>query len=703
MAVILMVAAVVGAIGTALRQPLIISFIAVGILLGPAGVGLVEEAAQVQLLAQMGIALLLFVVGLKLDLRAIRTMGPVALATGLGQVIFTSFFGFLIALALGMDPVPAAYVALALALSSTIIIIKLLTDKREIDSLHGRITVGILIVQDIVVVAAMIVLAGFGALEESEVSLVRQVGAIGLKSLAFLLGIALLMRYVVPLLMGFLSRSQELLVLFAVAWAVFLALVSEQLGLSKEVGAFLAGVALASTQYRESIAARLVSLRDFLLLFFFIDLGSGLDLSLMGAQLGQAVMFSLFILIGNPLIVMAIMGVMGYRSRTSFRTGVAMAQISEFSLIIAALGFSLGHIDSETLGLITLVGLVTIGTSTYMIIHSAALYDLLSRPLSYLERKRPFRELAEDSGAGVQQPDVLLIGLGRYGGNIARCLRMRGRRVLGVDFDPEALARRREQDIPVVYGDASDPEMLEHLPVRGAQMVVSTIPGVAANRALLELLRQHGFEGQVAVTAHTQGDADALREAGADLVLRPFAEAAEQAADSIAAATHPFRRRLDLPVTLADVRLPPGSALVGKTLREVPLRRETGASVIAVSRAGRAILDPGPDMQLFPGDHIIVVGAPDDLLQAREFLQQQDFPQEQEVEFVIEGITVDDNSEWVGRTLAELDFRNRYRATVIGIERGEDQILTPGPDDRLEAGDRLLVAGHRAAIEELTG
>lgn len=274
---ILAVAAVVGAVGMVLRQPLIISFIAVGILMGPSGLGRVTEGAEIRLLAQMGIALLLFVVGLKLDLRNIRTLGPVALATGMGQVLFTSLFGFLIALGLGASPLQASYMAVALALSSTIIIIKLLTDKREIDSRHGRITIGILIVQDIVAIGAMIALAAFGGMDDAGGSISIKLAMVLVKSLGLVLGVAILMRWVMPPLMNFMSRSPELLVLFSVAWAVFLAVVSHALGLSSEVGAFLAGVALASTRYREAIAARLVTLRDFLLLFFFIDLGAALD------------------------------------------------------------------------------------------------------------------------------------------------------------------------------------------------------------------------------------------------------------------------------------------------------------------------------------------------------------------------------------------------------------------------------------------
>jgi Kef-type K+ transport system membrane component KefB len=411
MGVILGLAVISGGLAQVFRQPLIVAFIVVGILLGPSALGWVTHSSEIELFARLGIALLLFVVGLKLDLHIIRTVGPVALASGLGQVIFTSVIGYLIALALGMPHVMAIYVAVALTFSSTIIIVKLLSDKREVDSLHGRIAVGFLIIQDIVVVLVMIGLTAFGQ-ATAEVSLGLEALLILGKGAAMLLVVGLLIRYVLTGLLHRLAHSPELLMLFAIAWAVLGAAAGDALGFSKEVGAFLAGVSVASTPYREQVAARLVSLRDFLLLFFFIELGSSLDMSTLGAQAGAATLFSLFVLVGNPLIVMTIMGFMGYRKRTGFLAGLTVAQISEFSLILAALGLSLGHIDQGTVGLITLVGLITISASTYMIIYSHALYERLAPYLGVFERKVAHREL-DGSVGDERNMDVLLFGLGR--------------------------------------------------------------------------------------------------------------------------------------------------------------------------------------------------------------------------------------------------------------------------------------------------
>jgi Kef-type K+ transport system membrane component KefB len=531
MAVLLLLAAALGALAVRLRQPLIVAFIAVGVLVGPSVLGWVSANDQIDLLAKFGITLLLFVVGLKLDLHIIRTMGPVSLATGLGQVFFTSIVGYLIALALGMASVAALYVAVALTFSSTIIIVKLLSDKREVDTLHGRIALGFLIVQDLVVVLAMIGLNALGGSGGS--SLADAALAVLLKGSAFVVVIGLVTRYVLPGLLHMLARSQELLVLFGIAWAVALATVGSELGFSKEVGAFVAGVSLASTPYRDALGARLVSLRDFLLLFFFIDLGARLDLGLLGAQLFESLIFSVFVLIGNPLIVMIIMGTLGYHRRTGFLAGLTVAQISEFSLILGALGLSLGHIDAETMGLITLVGLITISASTYMIIFSHELYERLAPWLQIFERRHPHREGGQGAVPKEGVTEIIVFGAGRYGSGIVQALRERGCRVVTVDYNPELVRAARNTGHKVLYGDAEDPEFIASLPLSRARWVVSTMRDERVGRTLIHSLRNSGYAGRIAVTAHGSAEAARLEQSGSDLVLLPFVEAARGAADRL--------------------------------------------------------------------------------------------------------------------------------------------------------------------------
>ncbi len=538
LAALLALAAATGFVGLLLRQPMVVSFIAVGVLAGPSALDVVVSHDNVDLMAELGIALLLFLVGLKLDISLIRSLGLVALATGLGQVLFTSIFGFLIALALGLEPVAALYVAVALTFSSTIIIVKLLSDKREVDSLHGRIAIGFLIVQDVVVVIAMMVLSSFGvAGGDADGRSLPVVLASGIGMLVF---VFLFIRYAATPLMMRVAGSNELMVIFAIAWAALLAAAGYYLGFSKELGGLLAGVSLATTPYRDALAARLSSLRDFLLLFFFVALGSSLDLGLLGAQVVPALVLSAFVLIGNPLIVLAIMGYLGYRKRTGFLAGLTVAQISEFSLIFMAMGVTLGHVSNDALGLVTLVGLISIALSVYMITYSYELYRRLEPLLGIFERRDPQRETTIPATAIPPDIDIILFGLGRYGSEIVRQLQEVGLRVFAVDFNPDAVQRGRALGITAVYGDAADPEVIDALPIEGVKWVISALPqhdtGLThqdPRHILLDGLGRRGFSGRIALSNHREDQDHDLIERGAHIVMHPFHDAADRAVERV--------------------------------------------------------------------------------------------------------------------------------------------------------------------------
>jgi Kef-type K+ transport system membrane component KefB len=540
-ALILLISAVAGAIGIRLRQPVLIAYIVVGVVVGPSALGLVSAHSQIDLLSQVGIAVLLFLVGLKLDINQVKQLGAVALATGLGQLTFTIIFGFIIILVLGKSPMEALYVAVALTFSSTIIIVKLLSDKRELDSLHGRIAVGFLIVQDLAVVIAMMVMSVMHV-SDASVSTTEVVGSLLFRILLAAIALYGLMRWVLPWLIGVMARSQELLLIFAIAWGTGCAALGEWAGFSKEAGAFLAGFSMASSGYRDAISARLTGIRDFLLLFFFIDLGSKLDFSTLGDELVPSMILSAFVLIGNPLIVVAIMGYMGYRKRTGFLAGLTVAQISEFSIIFIAMGISLGHIGQSALGLTTLVGLITIALSTYMILYSQPLYEKCAPFLGWLERKNPYRETgSHDDALQARAPDVIVIGLGRYGERLALGLQNAGLNVLGVDFDPVTVRHCRALGIPIHYGDGIDENFIETLPLHSKMWVVSTLPDFDANKALLNSLKAHDFKGDIAVVAREEQVGPALEEIGATTVLYPLRDAVDYTINTLTEIIHPRR------------------------------------------------------------------------------------------------------------------------------------------------------------------
>lgn len=518
-----------GIAGTRLRQPLLVIFIAAGIVVGPSGLNWVRSTEEIHMLAEIGLALLLFVVGLKLDPKLIKTTGAAAITAGLAQVIVTTAVGYFTGIALGMSPTSAVYVAIALTFSSTIIVVKLLSDKREADSLHGQMALGILIVQDIVVVLLMVLLStlAHNVAAGPFLSLVLIIA----KSMGLIAVVALLNIFVMPVVLSRVSRSSELFVLFAITWALSLSTLSNLLGFSREIGAFAAGVSMASSEYKDLLGAKLVSLRDFLLLFFFVELGTRFDIGSIGSQVYQAIPLSIFVIIVKPLIIMLIMALMGYRKRTNFLTGLSMAQVSEFSLILMAMGAGLGHINQSTVGLVTLVGMVTIGVSVYMINYSQHIYEKLSPYMSVFERKKAVGVPAES----IQDEtiDVMLFGLGRYGGIIASQMQERGKKVVGVDFNPQAVRIWNDCGGRALFGDAEDLEFLSKLPLSRIRWMVNSVRDPVITQAFIIGARHAGFGGCLAVAASSEDEVQQFYDAGANLVFLPFEDAAVQAVDLI--------------------------------------------------------------------------------------------------------------------------------------------------------------------------
>ncbi len=526
---ILAIATVMGIIAARLKQPIIIGLIATGMLVGPSGLHWMRSAEQVHLLAEIGLTILLFVVGLRLDVGMLRSMGKTALLVGGGQVLFTTLGGFLLSLALGLPMLTSAYVAVCLTFSSTIIIVKLLSDKGDTDSLYGRITLGVLIVQDLVVVLLMIFLSAFSG--KSTDSLGVTFALIVVKGALMLAVVVFLTSKVLPRALQRMAKDAELLTVFAVTWALALATISNSLGFSKEVGAFLAGISLASTPYRGMLGARLASLRDFLILFFFLNLGLQLDVSSLSGQLLRAIPLTLFVLLGKPLIMMFLMGRVGYKKRVGFMASTSLAQISEFSLILMALGVSLKHIDASIGGMVTLVALISITASSYSIMRTRSLYQRFAPLLKVFEPKGKVMEDAQELHGDFGPADIIVLGLGRYGAIVCRRMRQMNRDVLGVDYNPDTVKIWHRKGRRAIYGDAGDPEFLSSLPLTTATWVVCAVHDADTNTNLLQGLRDMDYHGIIACTADNTRQAREFHKLGADLVFRPFQDAAEQAVD----------------------------------------------------------------------------------------------------------------------------------------------------------------------------
>lgn len=515
LSIILLITLVVTGSVRFFKQPAIIGYILSGIIAGPFVFNIIDSHTLLSAFSQIGIALLLFLVGLNLNPKVIKEIGKISLITGLGQVIFTTSIGFFIARALGFSSVVSLYIALALAFSSTIIIMKLLSDKKDLESLHGRISTGFLIVQDFIAILILLIIStlntGVNLTTLAFETLLKGTGGI---VLLFLLTIFLL-----PKITKNIAKSQEFLLLFSLSWCFVVASAFHYLNFSIEAGALLAGITLSMSPYHFEISSRMRPLRDFFLILFFIVLGSQMVFSNILLNLPIIVLFSIFVLIGNPIIVMILMGFFGYTKRNSFLAGLTVAQISEFSLILVTLGVSLGHLSTEILSLVTAVGLITFAGSTYMILYSHKIYPKISKFLSIFERKG--KKVDEHKYHIHNDHDIILFGSNRTGFDILESLKKIKKKFLIVDYDPEVIIKLSKQGYDCRYGDANDPELLDELNLSGAKMIISTVPGIDTNLLLIHKVRKVNKKAIIAVVSHQIDEAERLYEEGATYVIMP--------------------------------------------------------------------------------------------------------------------------------------------------------------------------------------
>lgn len=515
-AALLVVAGVFGTIAKVLRQPLIIGYLFAGIMLGY--LGIVTEPEVFSGLSKIGVALLLFLLGLEMNLSELPGIGRVALITGIGQIVFTSSIGFLIALLLGFSPLSAVYVAIALTFSSTIIMVKLLGEKKDLGSLYGKISVGFLLVQDFVAVVILMFLAGLGRGSLS----ISDYGLMAFKALALFLAVWFLSKKALP---AFFERvvtgSNELLFIVSISWALGVAsFVAGPLGFTLEIGGFLAGIALSNLPEHLQIAGKTKPLRDFFLTIFFLLLGAQLaiDADFLPVLI-PSIIFSLFVLIGNPIIVLTILGFLGYKKRTSFLAGLTVAQISEFSLILMAMGLSLGHVSQRDLSVVVIVGVVTMTLSTYAILGADKIYFKISKYLEIFER-RVTKESAFTDRKSLKE-HVVLVGCDRTGKALASFFTRKNIDFIVVDFNPSVFKRLTADKTPVIFGDINDPEVLEGSMVGKSNTVVSTISNYSDDLALLEYIRTLKPRPTTIFTSRTKAEAIKLYENGATFVVVP--------------------------------------------------------------------------------------------------------------------------------------------------------------------------------------
>ncbi|MBC7746732.1 cation:proton antiporter [Pedobacter sp.] len=510
---VIVIAAIISLIMRLLRQPLIMGYILTGIVVGPSVLGIIEAQATFHSFSQIGITLLLFIVGLGLNPTVIKNLGRPVLLTAAAVLGSLGIAGVVVSQLLGLNLTETLIIAVALSFSSTIIILKVISDKRELSRLYAQITLGVIVVEDIVATLALLVVAAIGLSGSFGVSDLTWLIVKGITAITTLYLVGII---VMPRMSKFFAHSQELLFLFAIAWGMGVASVFELAGFSLEVGALLAGISLAALPYAAEMAARLKPLRDFFILLFFVTLGETFAFNDLSSSLVPALILSSIILIGKPILVMASLGALGYTRLTSFKAGIHLSQISEFSMILILFAGSVGLASAQTIAIITLVAIITIGVSTYLMKYDEQLFKLLRPSLKIFERKN----VKERRQKSALYP-IILFGYHKGGHEFLQTFRDLGQRYLVVDYDPEIIDHLEQQGVRHAYGDATDNEFLMDINAEKAELVVSTITEIDVNRSLLTYLRQHNPDAAFICHAETYDEAAELYRHGASYVMLP--------------------------------------------------------------------------------------------------------------------------------------------------------------------------------------
>lgn len=510
---IIVLAAVLTIIARIIRQPPILAYLFAGILAGPLFFGYLssDTFGIIQLMSRIGVAFLLFIVGLSLDYRLFKEIGKVSILTGVIEVFAVGILGFLLAFKLGFANLTSIYLGAALAFSSTVVVVKILSDKKHLETLYGKITLGILIVQDIFASIFLMLIPLLGHIGSKTAIFQQLFWAIIIIIVVFFLG-----SFVFNRLLNYLAASQEALFLFGIAWALVLATAFYSLGFSMEIGALIAGMSLASTKYALDLGGKIKPLRDFFVIIFFVFFGSQLtqfNLSL----LGIALIFSIFVLLIKPIIVMITLSLFGYTKRINFMTSLSLAQVSEFSLILVLLGFQLGHLSIEIMNLAVLIALITIGVSTYSLNYSEFLSKILKfRIFNFLDGK-----ITDNKPIFEKNPEVVLFGYHRIGYKILETLKKMKIKFLVIDYNPGVVAALIKKGIPCVYGDASNKNLLYDSGIGTAKLLISTIPEENTNLMIQEFLNEISSKAAFIATAEQPREALRLYHAGVDYVIIP--------------------------------------------------------------------------------------------------------------------------------------------------------------------------------------
>lgn len=521
---VIAVAAIVSLVMRFLKQPLIMGYIITGIIVGPSLLNIVHAKEAFETFSEIGIALLLFIIGLGLNASVIKSLGKVSLLTAGAILLLVGSLGYGASLLLGFDQMSALFLGLALFFSSTIIILKVLSDKHELGRLYGQIAIGVILVDDVVATLALVAVAMLASGNTDP----GVIGLLGLKAVLIGVGLYIVGSKIVPRIGKVLAHSSELLFLFSIGWGLSVASLFDIAGFSHEVGALFAGVSLAGLPYATEMAAKLKPLRDFFIVLFFVTLGELFTFDSMREAIFPAIILSVIVMIGKPLFVTLSLSWLRYTRLTAFKSAIHLSQISEFSIILIIFAASVGVVEQRAVAITTLVALITIGLSTYMMKYDDKLYKLFEGILKHFERKQTRSERQKHA-----QYPVILFGYHKGGHEFVQAFREMDQRYLVVDHNPEIIEHLEGQGIRHAFGDMTDEEFLEEIGASRAELIVSTLDALDTNLATLRYLRRHNKTASFVCHATSYEDAAELYEHGASYVSLPHYIGSERVSNFI--------------------------------------------------------------------------------------------------------------------------------------------------------------------------
>jgi CPA2 family monovalent cation:H+ antiporter-2 len=630
-----------------LKLPTVVGFLFTGILAGPYGFGLISAIDEVEILAEIGVMLLLFTIGVEFSLKEFMRMKKSVLLGGSLQVVLTFLLSFAISTRLGRPFNEAVFIGFFISLSSTAIVLKILQEKAEFDSPHGRMALAVLIFQDIAIVPMILftpLLAGEAA------HLGKSLGFLALKGLGVFALVAASARWIVPRLLYQIARSRNrelfllsvLVMCFGVAWLTYLA------GLSLALGAFLAGLIISESEYGYHALGNIVPFRDVFTSLFFVSIGMLLDLGFLIAHPDQVALISGAIIICKTFIATIAVLFLGFPLRTAIIVGLTLSQVGEFSFILAKVGVAYGLLVGDTFQLFLAVAVITMGVTPFiMALAPRVATGTLKLPLP-AKLKTGFSSKSEsvsEHKAHELEDHLIIVGYGLSGKNVATAAKAAKIPFVIIEMNPETVRNEKKAGEPIIYGDATHGAVLEHVGIEDARVMVVAISDPTATRGMTSVARR--LNPKIHIIARTRffRETTALRELGANEVIAEEYETSveifarvlakylvpKEEIDLFTAETRKggyemFRKPVRDPASLADlkvnfpdmeissIRVHDKASVVGKSLRELQLRTKYGVNLLAIRRGPEILSNPDGQTQILGDDILILLGSPSNLV-----------------------------------------------------------------------------------------